>query len=228
MNLFAEPDAVRAFDPDVVIVATGGVPDLDWLDGREHVTDPWDALTGDVAGAGEVAGGGAVMVYDGTGRHAAATAAERLAIAGRAVSYIAIDEALTPEMSYAERFVWKKRFYELAIPCRFDQQLLRVAKTGNRLVAVFENLVTNEITEEEADQIVVEHGTRPADGIFHELTNEARNLGVTDIDALLAGAPQPADQNPGGAYELYRIGDCVASRNIAAAVYDALRLCRVL
>ncbi len=222
MNVFAEPDAVRALDPDVVIVATGGVPDLDWLDGREHVTDPWDALTG------EVAGGGAVMVYDGTGRHAAATAAERLAIAGRPVSYMAIDDALTPEMGSAERFVWKKRFYELAIPCRFDRQLLRVAKTGNRLVAVFENLVTNEITEEEADQIVVDHGNRPADGIFHALTNEARNLGVTDIDALLAGAPQPADQNPGGTYELYRIGDCVTSRNIAAAVYDALRLCRTL
>ena len=102
------------------------------------------------------------------------------------------------------------------------------AKGGNRLVAVFENLVTNETSAETADQIVVEHGTRPADGIFHELTNEARNLGVTDIDALLAGAPQPADQNLGGTYELYRIGDCVTSRNIAAAVYDALRLCRTL
>ena len=141
---------------------------------------------------------------------------------------LGIADALTPEMSYAERFVWKKRFYELAIPCHFDQQLLRVAKTGNRLVAVFENLVTNEITEKEADQIVVEHGTRPADAVFHGLTSEARNLGVTDIDALLNGAPQPADQNPQGAYELYRIGDCVTSRNIPAAIYDALRLCHRL
>ncbi len=222
MNVFAGPDDVRALDADVVIVATGGVPDLDWLDGREHVADPWETLTG------EAAGSGAVIVYDGTGRHAAATAAERLAMAGRPVSYVAIDDALTPEMSYAERFVWKKRFYELDIPCRFDRQLLRVAKAGNRLVAVFENLATKETTEEETDQIVVEHGTRPADAIFHELTGEARNLGVTDIDALLAGARQPADRNAGGAYELYRIGDCVASRNIAAAVYDALRLCRTL
>ena len=222
MNVFAEPDDVRALGPDVVIVATGGVPDLDWLDGHEHVTDPWQTL------AGEVAGGGAVIVYDGTGRHAAASAAERLAMAGRTVSYVAIDDALTPEMSYSERFSWKNRFYELAIPCRFDQQLLRVGKSGNRLVAVFENLITTETTEEETDQIVVEHGTRPADEVFHGLAAEARNLGVTDIAALLAGTPQPADQNPGGAYELYRIGDCVASRNIAAAVYDALRLCRTL
>ena len=222
MNILAEPDEVRALDPDVVIVATGGVPDLEWLDGCEHVSDPWDTLTG------EAAGGGTVMVYDGTGRHVAASVAERLAIAGRTVSFVSIDDALTAEMVDSNRFIWKKRFYELDIPCSFDRQLLRVAKSGNRLVAVFENLVTNETTEAEADQIVVEHGTRPVDGIFRELTSEARNLGITDIDALIAGALQPADQNPQGAYELYRIGDCVTSRNIPAAIYDALRLCHRL
>ena len=222
LNIYAEPGDVLALGPDVVIVATGGVPDLDWLDGREHVTTVWDSLTG------ESPGGGAALVYDGTGRHAAATSAERLASAGRPVSLFAIDDMLAPEMSYAERVIWKKRFYELDIPCRFDQRLLKVSRTGNRLTAVFENEVTGAIGEETADMIVVEHGTRPADEIYHGLRGGARNLGVTDIDALLAGAPQPASENPEGAYELYRIGDCVSSRNIAAAVYDALRLCRTL
>jgi hypothetical protein len=68
------------------------------------------------------------------------------------------------------------------------------------------------------DPDVVEHGTRPVDGIFQELTNEARNLGITDIDALIARAPQSADQNPTGAYEWYRIDDCVTSRNIPVAI----------
>ncbi len=68
----------------------------------------------------------------------------------------------------------------------------------------------------------------PADEVYRELRGGSRNLGVTDIDALLAGAPQPAGDNPGGDYRLHRIGDCVASRNVAAAVYDALRLCRTL
>ncbi|WP_373459464.1 MULTISPECIES: hypothetical protein, partial [Pseudomonas] len=27
-------------------------------------------------------------------------------------------------------------------------------------------------------------------------------------------------------YLLYRIGDCVAQRNVHAAIYDALRLCK--
>jgi hypothetical protein len=32
------------------------------------------------------------------------------------------------------------------------------------------------------------------------------------------------NNNPGGRYRLFRIGDAVASRNIHAAVYDAIRL----
>jgi hypothetical protein len=32
----------------------------------------------------------------------------------------------------------------------------------------------------------------------------------------------------GGGHLLYRIGDAVASRNVHAAMYDALRLCSVL
>jgi hypothetical protein len=35
-------------------------------------------------------------------------------------------------------------------------------------------------------------------------------------------------RNPAGGYALYRIGDAVASRNIHAAVYDALRLAKDL
>jgi hypothetical protein len=33
-------------------------------------------------------------------------------------------------------------------------------------------------------------------------------------------------RNPDGAFRLYRIGDAVASRNVHAAIYDALRLCK--
>ena len=36
--------------PDAVIVATGGVPDTDWLAGAEHCTSVWDVLIGATAG----------------------------------------------------------------------------------------------------------------------------------------------------------------------------------
>ena len=50
------------------------------------------------------------------------------------------------------------------------------------------------------------------------------NLGEIDHGALLANRPQAIVRNPPGRYRLFRIGDAVSSRNIHAAVYDAIRL----
>lgn len=219
LNVYAQAPEVVAESPDVVIIATGGLPDLDWLPGREHVTSVWDALSGGPVSAGDA------IVYDGSGRHSAVTAAEVLAMAGRGVTLFHLDEGVAPELAYSERVIWKKRLYELGIPSRFDQRLIGVEKTGNRLSATFSNEITGAAEVHIGDQIVVEHGTIPVDACYEDLRARSRNIGVTDNDALLAGRAQPADRNPGGAFELYRIGDCVSSRNIAAAVYDALRLC---
>jgi hypothetical protein len=45
---------------------------------------------------------------------------------------------------------------------------------------------------------------------------------------LLNGQPQQAKPLPTGQFELHRIGDAVASRNVHSAIYDALRLCMAL
>jgi hypothetical protein len=49
-----------------------------------------------------------------------------------------------------------------------------------------------------------------------------------DHQALLAVRPQPVRTNDTGSFQLFRVGDAVASRNIHAAIYDALRLCLAL
>jgi hypothetical protein len=49
-----------------------------------------------------------------------------------------------------------------------------------------------------------------------------------DYEALVAGDPQTVVRNPEGTYQLFRIGDAVASRNTHAAIYDALRLVKVV
>ena len=53
----------------------------------------------------------------------------------------------------------------------------------------------------------------------------ASNRGEVDYRALIAGRPPELARNPHGRFRLFRIGDAVASRNIHAAIYDALRLC---
>jgi len=222
LDTFAEHNDVLREAPEVVIVATGGTPDLEWLDGAAHCTSVWDALTGNVPLADEV------IVYDGTGRHPAPQFAELASREGRQVSLVSLDAQLAMELTYAERAIWKKRIYELGIPMIFDHQLERVERRDNRLVATFRNLMTEATVERSADQIVVEHGTLPEDGLFHTLRAHAANDGVTDIDALLNRRAQPWTLAPDRRFELHRIGDAVASRNIHTAVLDALRLCQTL
>ncbi len=33
-----------SLQPDVIIVATGGTPDIEWINGAEHVTSAWDVI----------------------------------------------------------------------------------------------------------------------------------------------------------------------------------------
>tara|TARA_B100000676_G_scaffold26341_1_gene24058 strand:- start:9969 stop:11981 length:2013 start_codon:yes stop_codon:yes gene_type:complete len=215
---YAEPEDVLAEDPEIVIVSTGGVPDIDWLDGVEHATSAWDFLTG----GGAV--GEQVLVYDGTGRHPALQCAEGAATAGADVQLVCIDGEIAVELTYAERAIWKQKVYEAGVTMTQDHRLLRIAKTGNRLTATFANEATGAMVEYPADRVVVEHGTIPVDDIYQALRGDSANNGVTDLDALLSGRPQ----SQGAGFELHRIGDAVSSRNIAAAVYDALRLCNVM
>ena len=220
LNVYAEAADIEALDPDVVIIATGGLPDIDWLEGAQHCTSSWDALSQDAPT------GAAVVVYDGTGRHPAATCAERYANSGADVRLVSLDDSVAQEIAYAERVFWKKHLYELAIPVTVDHRLIKVEKSGNRLKATFQNELTESETDMMADQIIVEHGTLPLDEVFHALTAGSSNSGVTDGAALVAGEAQPT--NGGSGYELHRIGDAITSRNIAAATLDAFRLCRSL
>lgn len=222
LNALAEAADVRALSPDVVIVATGGTPDIDWIDGAEHVTSVWDVIDGVAPLAADV------IVYDGTGRHPAPQVAELAAQKGAQISFVSLDAQMAVELTYAERAIWKKRSYELGYPTLFDHQLEKVERRGNRVVASFRNLMSGALVERSADQIVVEHGTLPVDGLYQELRRESSNDGVTDIDALLVLAEQPRTLNPAGTFELHRVGDAVTSRNIHAAVLDSLRLCRAL
>jgi 2,4-dienoyl-CoA reductase-like NADH-dependent reductase (Old Yellow Enzyme family) len=222
LGAFAEAADVLAERPDAVVIATGGMPDLGWLDGAEHCASVWDLIAGGAPPAGEG------LVYDGTGRHPAPQAAELCAQAGRRVSLVSLDAQLAQELTYAERIIWKKRLHELGVATLFDHELVRVRRDGNRLAATFRNLATRGLAERSADWIAVECGTLPADGLYRALRGSASNDGVTDLKALLALAPQPRSLRPEGLFELHRVGDAAASRNIHAAILDSLRLCAAL
>ncbi len=221
-DTYATADDVLAENPDVVIVATGGLPDVDWLDGAEHCQTVWDVLSATTERSGDI------IVYDGTGRHEGISTTLHLKEQGCNVHLVTIDDSLAQEVEYSTRAVYRKQFHESGITATMDHHLVRVSRNGaNALTATFRHELTGDLLDMTASQVVVERGTMPLDEVFHDLKEGAVNEGVTDLEALLAGTPQPR-QGGAGTFELHRIGDAVASRNVHASIYDAMRLCMVL
>lgn len=220
LNRYMDGADIRTTLPDVVILATGGVPQVDLLEGAELCASTWDVLSGHAAAAGNV------LIYDGTGRHPAPLAAELAKNSGARVSFVSIDPVLSEELTYAERLSWKKRFLQLGLEHVSETRLLSVTKEGNQLKATLLNEISREKKSIVVDQVVVEQGTVPINEIFDELRDEAANKGVTNLDAMVTLRPQPRLQEEG--FELHRIGDAVSSRNIHAAMLDAVRICSAL
>ncbi len=223
LNSYAEASDVLAEEPDIVIVATGGVPNTSFIkEGEDLVTTGWDVL------AGQATLRGKVIVYDENGQHQAPTVAEFLAGQGVEVELVTADRTVCQEMGATNSARFLRSLYQKGVGMVPDSRLKAVRRSGNRLVAVLTNMYTEEILERQADHIVVEHGTLPAAELYLELKDGSRNLGLIDTEALLSGQAQTSVPNPEGRYALYRVGDAVASRNIHAAIYDSLRLCKDL
>ena len=221
-NTMAEAAEIEAEKPDVVIVATGGVPDTDYVPGGELATSVWDALTGPGLT-------GSVLVYDDNGQAQAPSCADTLASNKAAqIEYVTTERAAAADMGTQNFSIYLEHFYRKGVKITPDSRLQRIERSGNKLRVTFSNEYGGPDIEREVDHVVVEHGTLPVDGLYHELRQGSSNLGNTDIDALLEGKPQARVENPKGRFQLFRIGDAVASRNIHAAIYDSLRLCKDL
>jgi 2,4-dienoyl-CoA reductase-like NADH-dependent reductase (Old Yellow Enzyme family)/thioredoxin reductase len=220
-NTLAEAADVLVENPDIVIVASGGLPDLDWLPGAELATPSWDILSGSVKPAAKV------VVYDGNGRHTGATAAEYCHDAGSEVQLVMLDEMAVAELEYGERVIWRREFARRGLVPLTEYALLALTPAAAGIDAHLRHELSGEERVLNAEQVVVERGTLPFVDVFDSLRDDSANQGVTDIDALLDGRPQPGLEQDDG-YALFRIGDAASSRNLAAAMFDALRLCSTL
>jgi N-methyl-L-proline demethylase len=223
LNTFAEAASVLAEKPDVVIVATGGLPHTSFLEeGAELVTTSWDILSGAVKPAESV------LLFDDNGAHPGMTAAEFIAEAGARLEIATPERVLAPEVGGTNYPAYFRAFARHAVTVSLMLRLERIRREGNRLVATLFNEYDRSRHERRIDQVVVEHGTLPLDELYFALKPGSRNLGEVDYDAWIANRPQDVVRNPLSTYALYRIGDAVACRNIHAAVFDALRLMKDL
>ncbi|MFD4324428.1 FAD-dependent oxidoreductase [Nocardioides sp. NPDC058538] len=226
LGTYADADIVRSLDPDVVVVATGGVPDRSCVPvGAELVNDTWDVLDGTLT-----PGNGTVLVYDDNGAEPALDAGEHLATLGAQVELVTPERTVGISVGSMNSPAYLGVFAAHDVTLTVARRLVAVrrapAGSEHRLIATLTSeYAAGAEVERHVDHVVVEHGTTPNDELYHDLVPSSINLGEVDQAALLTGAPQTVSRNAAGSYQLFRIGDAVASRNVHAAVYDALRLC---
>ena len=222
-NTLADAETVLAAAPDVVIVATGGLPDLPDLEaGDDLVVTAWDILSGDARPGTDV------LIYDDAGDFAALQAAEKLAEAGARVEVMTRDRTFAPEVMSMSLTPAMRALQPKGVRFTVMQRLAAVTRDGNALRAGIASDYSALREERRVDQVVVNYGTRPLDELYFDLRPLSRNLGEVDYPALIAGRAQTIATHPEGAFQLFRIGDAVSARNTHAAIYDALRLCKAL
>jgi len=220
-NTWAEAEDVTALDPDVVIVATGGIPNTELFEsGKEqgHVVTSWDLISGDVKP------GSNVLIYDESGDHPGLQAAEVAASDGATVEVMTPDRVFAPDIMAMNLVPYMRNLQDKNVTFTVTRRLLDVQKGGNQLKAIIGTDYSDLRTEATYDQIVINYGTLPLDELYFDLKSLSWNGGAVDYDAMIDGRPQDVIRNPDGTFQLFRIGDAVSARNTHAAIYDALRL----
>lgn len=220
-NVYADEQDVTNLNPDVVIVATGGLPNLELFetDGeQQNVVSAWDIISGDVAPADRI------LLYDESGDHPGLQAAEVAAEAGSKVELMTPDRTLAPDIMAMNLTPYMRALQDKQVKFTLARRLLDVQRHGNRLMATMGTDYSDHTYQEEYDQVIVNYGTMPLDELYFSLKPLSSNAGAVDHDALINGQAQNTTRNSEGRFQLFRIGDAVSARNTHAAIYDALRL----
>ena len=220
-NTWAEADDITALTPDVVIVATGGVPNTQLFETRgeqPNVVSSWDIISGDVKPAGKV------LIYDEAGDHPALQAAEVAANTGASVEIMTPDRTFAPDVMAMNLVPYMRSLQDKDVTFTVTRRLLDVKRDGNKLTATIGTDYSDHSYQSDYEQVVVNYGTMPLDELYFALKPMSSNEGEVDHAALIEGRPQATVRNKTGAFQLFRIGDAVSARNTHAAIYDALRL----
>jgi dimethylamine/trimethylamine dehydrogenase len=205
-GLSLDARAVQEYGADVVVVATGSRWATDGLNSQTHATIPGaDAALAHVLTPeqlmveGKTPPGERALVYDTDGYFMGVSLAEKLALEGRRVSYVTPLGNAAPYMFFTGEGVrMNVRLRELGVQV-FPSHLVTAIEAGR----IEGSHVYEGPLEWDADAVVLVTQRISDDSLYREL--EATCI-----------AP------------LYRIGDCVAPRFVADAVFDGHRLAREL
>jgi 2,4-dienoyl-CoA reductase (NADPH2) len=182
--------------PEVVVVATGSLPQRPWWAGDHgRVVDVRDVLEGRAEPSGQV------LVVDELGFHQATSTAELLADRGCAV------EIVTPGMVVGQDLgitldmeTWWMKATAKHIAQTTDTMVTAVAEGDDGgVVVALQQHTTGRDAERRVDWVVCATPPQPADALWRALRDQ-------------------------GLAEVHRVGDCVAPRRAHAAVIEGERV----
>ena len=219
-NTYAEISDVVALEPQVVVVATGGIPNMELFETKgelKNVSSAWDLISGDVKPAEHI------LIYDESGDHPGLQAAEIAANAGCKVEIMTPDRTVSPEIMAMNLVPYMRALQNKDVTFTVARRLLNLSQNGNKLRAEIGTDYSSLKTFLEYDQVILNYGTLPVDELYFQLKPFSQNEGAVDYEALILGKSQKLNKNTDGKFQLFRIGDAVSARNTHAAIYDALR-----
>jgi 2,4-dienoyl-CoA reductase-like NADH-dependent reductase (Old Yellow Enzyme family) len=193
-GVFAEPSDVQALNPDIVVIATGGVPNPGFFPGAEDLaTTTWDVLSG------QVAVGDNVLFYDDEGGTEALSSADFVAAKAKNLEIVTPERVLGVDVGGLNYPAFYKAFYQAKVTTSLNLRLKGLRRDGNQIVATFHNAYDKSMVERRVDQVIACHGSLPADELYFGLKDASRNRGEIDQQAMIDCRPQEIASNPSGA-----------------------------
>ncbi len=218
---YVDADHVFTERPDIIILATGGLPIKDLPQGGSELTQTaWDFLGEPKTPKGKV------LLFDQTGAEGALATAQFLAESGADIIFVTPDRLAGYDVGAQNLPVFMRALLAAGTVFKTDHYLLKVERYNTGYQAYLRQRYVDTIETIEIDAVVVDQGVQGDKHLLKTLSARSRNAGRIDLNALVDMLPQPECQK--GEYMLFEIGDAYVSRNVHAAIYDARRLCQIL
>ncbi|MDF3215029.1 MULTISPECIES: FAD-dependent oxidoreductase [Mesorhizobium] len=220
-NMLAEAEDILREKPVLVVIATGALPRSLNIGGAHLARPIWDVFTGQPP-VGEV------IIFDDRGDHHSLVAAEVATQSGACVTLLTPDRTPLHNLGPTNYGVGMRNLYQRGVNFLTDREIVALRPDGNRLTVTVRNVLTDLEEKFQADHVFYEVGTEENAELYFELQSHSVNNGQIEVASLLDGKAEYRTVNPAGDFVLFRIGDAVSSRNIHAALFDALRVCSVI
>ena len=222
LNQYVDARDLEKQQPDLIVLATGGWPVTPDIPGATLVESSWEVLGGEVRVTGDI------LLVDETGDQSAAVCADFMSRQGCNVQMVTPDRAIAHDLGPTNSSVVLRDLANQGVQFECFGELINAELQGNRKKAILRHVLSGTIDTRVVDHIVIENGTQPTGDLYDQLKPLSRNHGQLNHDAMIAGNFPLDDTHPDGNFYLARIGDAVASRNIHAALFDAIRVCKDL